>query len=109
MAEGVEIAVGIYYLVKPKSKPKYTMLDMDTDQRVECRTHFVVKASSASNKNGGGEDSDNAGEEEERDEPLSGDVKYALELGGETIVINKDEKELLRRLDEPGIFCPCLF
>jgi hypothetical protein len=68
---------------------------------VESKTRYIP----ARARDGGedGEEDDTDGEGERKEMILPDDVKYALELGGEQVVITREEKERLRRFDTPGL------
>jgi len=102
LAEGVAFAVGVYYLIKPKTAPKYIYLNPETNQRVECKTHYI-RPQKGDDENGEAHEID---DEEGNGEPevlFSQDMKYALELGGEQVLISQQEKQALNRIDRPGI------
>ena len=91
LADGLEFAIGIYYLIKPQ-KLASTLLDSETDERVECLTRYIpVKT-----EKDGGKSDDGV-------EPIEGgEINYVREIGGEKVTLNRSEVENLRRFDRPG-------
>uniref|UniRef100_A0A915DME7 Ku70/Ku80 N-terminal alpha/beta domain-containing protein n=1 Tax=Ditylenchus dipsaci TaxID=166011 RepID=A0A915DME7_9BILA len=76
LGNGLEFAVGVYYLIKEQSKPTAVPLDSETNERLEYRTHYVAE------NNGTAKADTPAETKEEESEHFEGEVKFSRNVGG---------------------------
>jgi ATP-dependent DNA helicase 2 subunit 1 len=93
----LQIAVGVYHLIKEQSKPTPLKVDAETNKTVELKTHYVPADSDAAK----GEDMTPI--EELEAQRFEGELGFTKTIGGVTIVLSRTEVENLRRFDKPGI------
>nr|CAD2187801.1 unnamed protein product [Meloidogyne enterolobii] len=104
LGDGLKLAVGLYHLIKPQGKPAAILMDSETNERVECRTHYLPKEDLEGNSTMGGEEENN-GEIQEylNNENFEGEINFSKNVGGVNVVLDREELEKLRRFDRPGI------
>nr|CAD2188126.1 unnamed protein product [Meloidogyne enterolobii] len=104
LGDGLKLAVGLYHLIKPQGKPAAILMDSETNERVECRTHYLPKEDLEGNSTMNGEEENN-GEIQEylNNENFEGEINFSKNVGGVNVVLDREELEKLRRFDRPGI------
>ncbi|KAH7731331.1 ATP-dependent DNA helicase II subunit [Aphelenchoides avenae] len=93
LGDGVQLAVGVYHLIKEQTKPTAIPLSAETNEPLERRVHYV------------------AADEDEGEEPLDqleaerfeGELGFSKMVGGVKVMLERSEIEKLRRFDTPGI------
>ncbi|KAL7078280.1 hypothetical protein ACQ4LE_002737 [Meloidogyne hapla] len=106
LGEGLKFAVGLYHLIKPQGKPAAILMDSETNERVECRTHFIPKEDLEEKSTDiTGEEDENNKEIQEylNNENFEGEINFSKNVGGVNVVMDREELEKLRRFDRPGI------
>lgn len=102
---GVELAVGVYCLIKEHLKPTSIPLNLETNEILECRSRYVaVSKNNVKFKNSNNEKETNDIKVEEH---FEGEINFAREIGGVNVILDREELEGLRRFDNPGSFLKC--
>ena len=103
LADGVQISVGLYYLVVPQAKPPAIRLDAETNERIEQRTHYIPKEVNVEDNSAAAVSDANLPGTVVEGECFEGEVNFTRDVGGQKVVLDREEFEKLRRFDKPGI------
>uniref|UniRef100_A0A914C2R6 Ku domain-containing protein n=1 Tax=Acrobeloides nanus TaxID=290746 RepID=A0A914C2R6_9BILA len=91
LGNGLELSVGVFYLVAEQKKSAPIMLDAETNELVQCFTTYT-------------KDEKVKGEVDQEDEELyEGDFFFAKTVGDVKVKMDREEYENLRRIDTPGM------
>lgn len=99
LGDGVELAIGIYCLIKEQFKPVSLPLNSETNEILECRSRYI-----AVNKNDVKILDDKNNKNDKIEEHFEGEVNFMREIGGSNVVLDRSELEKLKRFDKPGNF-----
>ena len=80
------------------------MVDSETSKQVQCVTRFVEAQQNLPSDDLGGMDDElmDTQQEEEHKCVYGEELKFARDIGGQQVVVTRQERENLRRFDKPG-------
>ena len=80
------------------------MVDSETSKQVQCVARFVEAQQNLPSDDLGGMDDElmDTQQEEEQACVYGEELKFARDIGGQQVVVTRQERENLRRFDKPG-------
>ncbi|KAF7636395.1 Ku domain-containing protein [Meloidogyne graminicola] len=104
----LKFAVGLYHLIKPQVKPLPVLMDSLANEKVEYKSHYKpenVEKKETDLMELTVDEVNNLNKTQEHliDEHFEGEINFNLDVGGVNVILNREEKESLRKFDKPGI------